>query len=98
MRVSDKQQSFLFATDKSDKPGVMDLSSFDVLGAAGEGLIRISISKTILIWKRTGVSLITKCKPFRVVGEDRTTSRVHLTAGERISVKIGGTTITMSVL
>ncbi|MGN0647124.1 MAG: hypothetical protein ACI4J3_00665 [Oscillospiraceae bacterium] len=97
MRVCDEQQSFLFAADKSEKPSVMDLSCFDVVGASGEGLVRIFLPKTVLLWNRKGVSLITKGKPFSVIGEDRTTTRVHISAGEQVSVTVNGIIITMAV-
>lgn len=97
MRVSDQRQSFLFAADKSEKPSVMDLSCFDVVGASGEGLVRIFLPKTVLLWNRKGVSLITKGKPFSVMGEDRTTARVQIAAGEQVSVTVNEISITMAV-
>ncbi len=97
MSICGKQQSFLFAADKSEKPAVMDLSCFDSVGTAGEGLVRISIPKTTLIWGRRGVSLISKGMAFSVIGEDRTASRVHVSVGERISVRVGDTTINIVV-
>ena len=97
MIVSGRQQEYLFAADKSDKPPVMDLSCFDAVETAGEGVVRISVPRTVLLWNRRGVSLITKGEPFRVVGEDRTANRVHLSSGEQISVRVGETTISFGV-
>lgn len=97
MSICGNHQTFLFAADKSEKSAVMDLSCFDAISASGNGLSRISIPQTLLLWNRRGVSLITRGNQFDVVGEDRSTNCVSISAGEHISVEVGGVIINLIV-
>ena len=75
-------QRCLFAAEPSEKPPVLDMTGLNVMSCCGR-LTRVSCGIK-MIWTASDVVLISRTKPFRVEGEDRTAMQVRVGRGEQI--------------